>query len=507
MTATISIFLFCLFVLLLLMCIFESLYIKKYPSVRFYNLTGIGTLIWLIFYMFYFVDPNLERAKLWHRLGFIGICFVPPMYIIFINKFINPDFKITKKYFSALYALPFVSIVLVITNPMHHLFYKSVEIVQTDYIRTMITSYAPYFYVHALYYYLLSIFPIYLLIQSKRQKKNLYQEPLTMFLIAFLIGVVINLLSILGIIPFSDTFDYTIIAYFFNHGIFFLAIFLNKTTNLLVLGKETVFDHYSSAAIIVDLNKNIMQMNLVAKDIFNFEFQLNNHMTYDNLIKLWFADKNGCFIEENGEKIALLKPQGQSPLYYKILETPVFDSNKSCIGSFVEMLDVTSNKELINQLYKLVNRDGLTGAYNKRFFNEICQKYNSPEYLPLCIIFGDLNKLKTINDTYGHEIGDEIIVKITDILNDAATDEGSVVCRIGGDEFGIIVPKADQSIANKYIDRVLKACTEMADETVGQVSISLGFSIKNDMNQVLKESIKLADMKMYENKRNRQWNN
>lgn len=326
-----------------------------------------------------------------------------------------------------------------------------------------------------------------------------------MFLAVFWAGILINVLSITKILPFSGIFDYTIVAFFCNHAILFIAIFFGKTTDMLVRGRETVFEHYSSAAIIMDLNKNIVQMNLVARDILNFRFELNNDTTYDDLIKVWFEKNNGHFEDDNGDMLAVLNPEGGKPLYYKILETPISADKKTYIGSFVEMLDVTSNKELIAQLYELINRDGLTGVYNKRFFNEICQKYDSNQYLPLAIIFGDLNGLKAVNDTQGHEIGDHIIVKAAEILNIAATDEGTVVCRIGGDEFGVVIPNASRTMAERYIECVLRLCDEESSGTTEQISISLGFSIKTDMGQVLVEAIKLADMKMYENKRNRQW--
>lgn len=142
----------------------------------------------------------------------------------------------------------------------------------------------------------------------------------------------------------------------------------------------------------------------------------------------------------------------------------------------------SANKELAlqnkNILY-LGYHDFLTDLYNRTYFEEEKNRLDTARQLPISIIMGDINGLKLINDGFGHSKGDEVLIKIAKILKSCCREE-DIVSRIGGDEFGILLPRTDSQSAHVVCSRISDACKGYAlNEGSIYPSISVGHATKN----------------------------
>ena len=131
------------------------------------------------------------------------------------------------------------------------------------------------------------------------------------------------------------------------------------------------------------------------------------------------------------------------------------------------------------RLQELVFRDGLTGLYNDRYFKEIFKKVLSQSqrhHTFLSLVMFDIDFFKKVNDTYGHLVGDLVLINIAKTAA-AAVRSSDIVARYGGEEFAVILPETDQKGLKVFAERlrrsIEKTTTEVEGKTIS-VTISVG---------------------------------
>ncbi len=174
------------------------------------------------------------------------------------------------------------------------------------------------------------------------------------------------------------------------------------------------------------------------------------------------------------------------------------DESGSVIGIAGTARDCNEDKEKQKQVEYLSFHDYLTGLYNRRYMEESVKKFDNEIYLPFTIICIDVNGLKLTNDAYGHEMGDKLLqtaaVNIT-----SACRENDIICRVGGDEFSILLPNTDATQAERIKKRIIAITKETKIDSV-VVSLAIGYATKINKNQSIAEIQRLADNNMYKNK-------
>lgn len=161
--------------------------------------------------------------------------------------------------------------------------------------------------------------------------------------------------------------------------------------------------------------------------------------------------------------------------------------------------EITAAKKLEMRLREQAFRDSLTGLYNRRFFEEELARLGADQSrYPLSLIMGDVNGLKIINDSLGHQQGDRVLQTLADILQKISRP-GDVVARWGGDEFVLLLPNtaedASQALA-QAIDGEIK--TIKPDGPVP--STGLGCATAVDFPADLSRLLKEAEDHMYSHK-------
>ncbi|MDD3776906.1 MAG: diguanylate cyclase [Actinomycetota bacterium] len=171
---------------------------------------------------------------------------------------------------------------------------------------------------------------------------------------------------------------------------------------------------------------------------------------------------------------------------------------RKIVGAVITFWDITESKKIQEHIKYISQHDSLTGLYNRAFFEQQLKENDHEGNLPLTIIFGDINGLKLTNDIFGHEAGDKLLKKSTEILKNACRDQ-DIVARMGGDEFAILLTNTDGKEAEKIISRIKNEFNKERTYAV-RGSISIGYETKTGAHQDIDSIVKDAEVKMYNQK-------
>lgn len=166
----------------------------------------------------------------------------------------------------------------------------------------------------------------------------------------------------------------------------------------------------------------------------------------------------------------------------------------------IALTDITARKAAETYLEYLSKHDMLTDVGNRSLYVEELERLQELNVYPLSCIYIDLNGLKPINDKLGHSMGDELLQKAGNVLKQFTANTPFNACRIGGDEFVILMPGVDTTKLLDYVDK-LKHIVMINNNIPHQQNISLSIGIATRQKQeAIKEMLERADQHMYTNK-------
>lgn len=175
------------------------------------------------------------------------------------------------------------------------------------------------------------------------------------------------------------------------------------------------------------------------------------------------------------------------------------------LGLFAKQIEMAITiADLFQAVREQAVTDALTGLYNRRYFEEALEKEvqrAKRQNQPFSIIGIDLDFLKKINDTYGHNFGDLAIKTIADVLksNARAVD---IPARMGGEEFNVLLPGINSEGAMIAAERIRKSIESAEIDTIGHITGSLGVATYLEQSDNVEELLELTDQAMYTSKRN-----
>ena len=184
------------------------------------------------------------------------------------------------------------------------------------------------------------------------------------------------------------------------------------------------------------------------------------------------------------------------PRQWSIVNTALFGSLADQLSVAIENADLHEEKKL------QAVTDALTGIANRRHFNETFAKEfeRAKRYdEPLSLIIIDLDFLKTLNDTFGHHVGDEAIKTIGKVLSTSCRSI-DLPARYGGEEFCLLLPNTDLEMAEIMAERVRKLIAEVEIKGPGNISASLGVANLPEHAQDPDSLFAAADQALYQAK-------
>lgn len=196
------------------------------------------------------------------------------------------------------------------------------------------------------------------------------------------------------------------------------------------------------------------------------------------------------------------KRKNETPYYVSAKIAPMFEKNGE-IGSLVAIQeDITENKFLQEQLERLATTDGLTDVFNRSHFMNLFEleaqritRYGKS----LSIISFDIDYFKSVNDTYGHHAGDQVLRAFAETIS-AGLRGSDIFARLGGEEFCALLLETDGPDGQQLADRLRRAVEELSVEVDGktiQITVSIGATEWTNGDMETEEVLKRADKALY----------
>lgn len=267
-----------------------------------------------------------------------------------------------------------------------------------------------------------------------------------------------------------------------------------KFRELTEMLPEIVFEANKDGVITFMNQRGIQTLGYTQKELLN-------RMTIWQIISHPGSHKNSYELKELfREKAAYpqkwyLVDSNQIQIPVEIHVSSIKDDSGELNGFRGIILDITKRKEYEDKIRYLSFHDKLTGLYNRAYFEEELKRLNDKRKLPISIIIGDVNNLKMINDSFGHQHGDNLLRKIAGVLK-SRFRKSDVISRWGGDEFSIILPNTTLEKGRDIIIRIGKECEKRSTLTL-PLSISMGIATKNNMSENINGVVREAESRMY----------
>ena len=299
----------------------------------------------------------------------------------------------------------------------------------------------------------------------------------------------------------------------------FLRKSINTLMNKVVNGQNelqeskeefhTTLISIGEGIITVDNNSKIKFMNPVAEKMTGWSLNESQDEALDvvliikeevgedllgNLAEMVFESEDTVKISSNNRVVA----KNGETVDVEITAAPIKDLKGAMMGCVLAINDITENRKKQKHIEYLSYRDILTGVYNRSFYEKKLKEFEEKEDASVSMIIIDVNGLKLTNDAFGHETGDRLLIKVAEGIERSIRDK-DMVCRIGGDEFVIFLPKADSDEVIGIITRLHAAIEKEKIENI-PISVSSGWATKEYKNEMMESIFKLAEDMMYHNK-------
>ncbi len=442
-------------------------------------------------------SDSLQEIQFWIKIEYLGMPFLPPLNLLIILSYLGMERYLRRDLQIAMFAIPVVTMLLVMTNEWHHLYYRDI-VLRTGISGLKVDVIAgPWYIIQGAYTFACLIGGVILLLRSWRRMPS-YRLQLGTMLIGLILPLIGDFLYLGGLTP--DGIDPIPVIMTITSALYLWALTSKGLFHVAPIARDNLFASMRDGVLVLDLDSRLVDFNPAAASMMP---ELSASVIGEPLHDLWqhHATVEPVFcledsrVSDNGDAdIQEIQWQvGGKMFKYQIRSSTVRNQRGREAGRLIVLIDVTERARLQEELLQMAYYDGLTQIYNRAHFMKLSRAILSRAVLhrePLAFLLFDIDYFKRINDVFGHDIGDQALLHVVMVTRKALRPE-DLFARYGGEEFAIAMPDMTPSEAEAAAQRIrtkLVAQPLVTPEGPLQITASFGIASVNSSSRSRSET-------------------
>jgi diguanylate cyclase (GGDEF)-like protein len=446
------------------------------------------------------VDPTEAGTLFWAKAGYL---FAPTFGVVWLGfalEYIGRRNWFSKKSSWAIWIVPILTNIFVQTNDLHHLIWTQTVFTQRGSFLSLSVSYGPWFWVNAIYSYILLIIGAVLVAREYFYSFHTFRRQTMWMIIGMIVPLVNHIIYVGHLVPGWQK-DYSPIGFAISGIAFAIGIFRFQLFSLAPIARSLVMDYIEDGICVVDASGQVVDANPALQRILKMPAVRLIGQRASEVLPFW----NKIGASATGEMFGTVVEIGER--FFELRSNEISRNAARQVGKPLGRLwmlsDITERRLLMAEVEQLAITDPLTGLYNRRYFTERVQEEMERSRRlnhPLTVMMLDLDHFKRINDTYGHATGDEILILTAAVL-EKSLRKIDFAARYGGEEFLVLLPETDLEESLVIGERLrIKVAEEPFETSVGRIRITLSIGVASftgNANLSVEELISWADHEMY----------
>ena len=448
---------------------------------------------WNLIRFFLLQTHELQLSFIMTRFIYTCIAFSALFLFYYAQLYCLPNFPLF--YHRLMAVIPVITCVLSITANRHSFFIVLNPEVKIFDIKLHPFIYGSWFYVHALYSYALIFLSCILFLIKVFSPHVKNRKAVIAITVAVCVFAVMNIIG--TFIAQTETISLlSLLAHLFSINALYFLTYWDMDQKGLYLGRKDFFQGFSQPVLIFNTKTELLKANAAAVQFFTkAAIPIQRYSLYGDM----FCSRFFVPIQsrEQTDYALYMQHRATGKVFLCHKKRVVNPQNNKSVGTTVIMYDAGMLGELIQKIEQNAFTDALCGCLNRSCFELRKETIAQNAAKPCLLLVADIDDLKKVNDSFGHNAGDDYIQTCAGILKKAINTPNTLF-RIGGDEFVAFIPHCTETDAEIIVKKIKTLCIEQKKSW--KVSVSVGFSMIKNTNTDLMQHFTQADGAMYMHK-------
>ncbi|MFD0672854.1 histidine kinase N-terminal 7TM domain-containing protein [Cohnella sp. GCM10027633] len=486
----------------LFLCLYVFIRRREIPAARPFFFYTLVLTIYSLGYTFELSSDTIQEVKRWTIIEYVGIATFAPLAFMIILHYLGR--KITRAATAALFVIPAVTWVMVATSDYHPWYYKSFGFKENATPHVLEVVSGQWYTVHDLFMFSCTVAGVVLLLRRWKQTRKAYRLQLFTLICGQLIPMAAGIVYRMGVTPTG--LDPVPMSMCLTSALYIWAIVSTRMLTVIPIAKESIFDSMGEGFIVLDSSGRLIDYNRAVSRMIHSH---GRPMIGQKLDDVW-PELTESLLPHRSDQDAAVEvlawtTEGAEQVY-EVRSSILRQRNGEPAGNLLLLINVTELKRLQRELEQQAFYDGLTQIYNRAQFmsrgRELLLQCREQDK-PFAVILFDIDYFKRVNDTYGHDTGDKLIVHVVSVCKQALADD-DLFARYGGEEFVLALPSRTLEQAGEVAERLRTVMEAAPLQTAkGTLAVTSSFGVAESaigFEESLDALLRRADEALYASK-------